>query len=435
MPPVTPLSLLYLAVPAALSGMLNNAFKVIDQYAVQGLGTEAQAAIASTTFVLIIFFAGYAIISSGAITLISRAVGASDTPLQQQFIGNALIGSLLVGVLILSLSYHLAPWTTATLGLTGDAAVMAETYLRWHALFCLPQAIAPTLDAIFIAYGRTKTILLLQITASSLNFLLNPFFIYSCDLGIGGAALATGLSQTVSVFIGFGLLFRMIKPTFTHYRPTTALIRIVKIGLPLSWSTLLFAAVYTAIIKWVITPLGTPLNAALGIGFSVLEGFTWPVFWGFSVAIASIVGRAMGAGQLTFAQSAIHYAFFMLTAAGLIASAIFWFGAEPLAQIFTQDPVVLQHTLLYAHILAFSQLFVAYEALSEGVLSGAGATLTIFLWSAPFNLLRIPLCWLFAIHYGYGAAAIWWVINATTVVKAGGKTYAVWRGKWKTLTV
>jgi hypothetical protein len=41
MPPVTPLSLLYLAVPAALSGMLNNAFKVIDQYAVQGLGTEA----------------------------------------------------------------------------------------------------------------------------------------------------------------------------------------------------------------------------------------------------------------------------------------------------------------------------------------------------------------------------------------------------------
>ncbi|HIG92071.1 MAG TPA: MATE family efflux transporter, partial [Methylococcaceae bacterium] len=108
------------------------------------------------------------------------------------------------------------------------------------------------------------------------------------------------------------------------------------------------------------------------------------------------VGRALGAGQLPFAQSAIRYAFFMLTAAGLIASAIFWFGAEPLAQIFTQDPAVLQHTLLYAHILAFSQLFVAYEALSEGVLSGAGATLTIFLWSAPFNLLRIPLCWLFA---------------------------------------
>jgi len=312
---------------------------------------------------------------------------------------------------------------------------MAETYLRWHALFCLPQAIAPTLDAIFIAYGRTKTILLLQITASSLNFLLNPFFIYWCDFGIGGAALATGVSQTVSISIGLWLLLRMIKPAFTDYRPTTALLRIIKIGLPLSWSTLLFAGVYAAIIKWVITPLGTPINAALGIGFSVLEGFTWPIFWGFSMAIASIVGRALGAKQLSWVQTAIYYAFIMLTVAGLIASAIFWFGAEPLARIFTQDSEVLQHTLLYAHILVFSQLFVAYEALSEGVLSGAGATLTIFLWSAPFNLVRIPLCWLFAIHYGYGAAAIWWIINATTVIKAAGKGYAVWRGQWKTILV
>jgi len=435
MRPVTPLSILYLAVPAALSGMLNNVFKAIDQYAVQDLGSEAQAAIASTTFILIIFFAGYAIISSGAITLISRAVGANNTRLQQQIIGNSLIGSLLIGALILWCSYHLAPWTTETLGLTGDTAVMAETYLRWHALFCLPQAIAPTLDAIFIAYGRTKTILLLQITASSLNFLLNPFFIYWCDFGIGGAALATGVSQTVSISIGLWLLLRMIKPAFTDYRPTTALLRIIKIGLPLSWSTLLFAGVYAAIIKWVITPLGTPINAALGIGFSVLEGFTWPIFWGFSMAIASIVGRALGAKQLSWVQTAIYYAFIMLTVAGLIASAIFWFGAEPLARIFTQDSEALQHTLLYAHILVFSQLFVAYEALSEGVLSGAGATLTIFLWSAPFNLVRIPLCWLFAIHYGYGAAAIWWIINATTVIKAAGKGYAVWRGQWKTILV
>jgi len=52
MRPVTPLSILYLAVPAALSGMLNNVFKAIDQYAVQDLGSEAQAAIASTTFIL-----------------------------------------------------------------------------------------------------------------------------------------------------------------------------------------------------------------------------------------------------------------------------------------------------------------------------------------------------------------------------------------------
>ena len=48
-------SLIYLTFPAALSAMLNNAYRVIDQYAVQWLGVDAQAAIASCTFVLIAF--------------------------------------------------------------------------------------------------------------------------------------------------------------------------------------------------------------------------------------------------------------------------------------------------------------------------------------------------------------------------------------------
>jgi Na+-driven multidrug efflux pump len=65
-------SLIYLTFPAALSAMLNNAYRVIDQYAVQWLGVDAQAAIASCTFVLIAFFAGYSIFASGAIALVSR---------------------------------------------------------------------------------------------------------------------------------------------------------------------------------------------------------------------------------------------------------------------------------------------------------------------------------------------------------------------------
>ena len=77
------------------------------------------------------------------------------------------------------------------------------------------------------------------------------------------------------------------------------------------------------------------------------------------MTIAIIVDRALGAKQLSWAQTTVCYAFIMLTVAGLIASAIFWFGAKPLVRIFSQDPEVLQHTLIYAYILAFSQLFVA----------------------------------------------------------------------------
>jgi putative MATE family efflux protein len=424
-------SLIYLTFPAALSAMLNNAYRVIDQYAVQWLGVDAQAAIASCTFVLIAFFAGYTIFASGAISLVARAVGGGNVKEQKRLIGSALTSALLAGILILTASGLLAPWTVKSLGLQGDLALQAETYLRWHALYCLPQAVMPTLDAIFIAYGRTKTVLVLQITASVLNFLLNPVCIYALGFGIGGSAMATGLSEGFAVILGLILLSKTAGFDRKTFRLNKYALRIIKVGLPMCWGTLVFAGVYWALLRWVISPLGPAVNAALGIGFSVLEGFTWPVFWGFSMGIASIVGRCLGAGEISKAKYAIQIAFRLVTLFGLLAASVFWWGGEALTGLFTQDKAVLQQAVLYAQVLAFSQLFVAYEALAEGILSGAGKTKAIFYWSAPLNILRIPCCWLFAIHYGYGAAAVWWVINCSTILKALGKWATVVSGRWQ----
>lgn len=428
---ISTLSLIYLTFPAALSAMLNNAYRVIDQYAVQWLGVDAQAAIASCTFVLIAFFAGYTIFASGAISLVARAVGSENVQEQKRLIGSALTAAVVAGVIILSASGMLAPWTVKSLGLQGELGQQAETYLRWHALYCLPQAVMPTLDAIFIAYGRTKTVLLLQVIASVLNFLLNPVCIYSLNFGIGGAAMATGISEGIAVMIGFFLLSRTAHFDIKAFRLNEHALRIIKVGLPMCWGTLVFAGVYWALLRWVISPLGPAVNAALGVGFSVLEGFTWPVFWGFSMGIASIVGRCLGAGEVDKALYAIQLAFKLVTFFGLLASAVFWWGAELLSSMFTNDVKVLEQAVLYAHVLAFSQLFVAYEALAEGILSGAGKTKSIFYWSAPLNILRIPCCWLFAIHYGYGAAAVWWVINVSTILKTVGKWSTVISGRWR----
>ncbi len=424
-------SLIYLTFPAALSAMLNNAYRVIDQYAVQWLGLDSQAAIASCTFVLIAFFAVYSIFSSGAIALVARAVGSENLDEQQQLIGNALISALLAGIIVLTFSGFMAPWTVRSLGLRGGVAMQAETYLRWHAVFCLPQAVMPALDAIFIAFGRTKTVLVLQITASLLNFLLNPVCIYWLGFGIGGSAMATGISEAVAVIVGLVLLSRTQAFDHKAFRLNRQALRIFKVGLPMCWGTLVFAGVYWALIKWVISPLGPEVNAALGIGFSVLEGFTWPVFWGFSMGIASIVGRSLGAGQLADAQHAIKLAFRLVTFFGLLAASIFWWGGRTLSGIFTGNAAVLEQAVLYAQVLAFSQVFVAYEALAEGILSGSGKTKSIFYWSGPLNILRIPCCWLFAIYYGYGAEGVWWVINVSTLLKSAGKWASVLSGRWQ----
>ncbi len=424
-------SLIYLTFPAALSAMLNNAYRVIDQHAVQWLGVDAQAAIASCTFVLIGFYAIYSIFSSGVISPLARAIGSNNEEEQKQIVGNALIAALLTGLVILTASGLLAPWTVKALGLHKGLASQAEAYLHWHALYCLPQAVMPTIDAIFIAYGKTKTVLLLQVTASVLNFVLNPIFIYWLGFGIGGAAMATGISQGIALLTGLTLLIKSDYLIWEFFRINRFTSRIIKIGLPMCWGTLVFSGVYWALLRWVISPLGPEVNAALGIGFSVLEGFTWPVFWGFSMGIASIVGRCLGADDIAKAKQAISLALKMMTLCGVLASIIFWLAGRMLSNLFTNDMKVLEQAVLYAQILAFSQLFVAYEALAEGILSGSGKTKTIFYWSAPLNILRVPFAWVFAVNYGYGAVAIWWVINVSTIMKTIGKWGSVASGRWQ----
>ena len=130
------------------------------------------------------------------------------------------------------------------------------------------------------------------------------------------------------------------------------------------------------------------------------------------------------------AKKTVARAFPISTALGIAATLAFYFAGGPLTGLFTDDPTVHAAATEYAMILAASQLFVSWEALSEGVLAGAGDTKTVFWWSAPFNILRIPLAWWFALPLGFGAVGIWWALNLTTIAKALGKGWSTWRGRW-----
>jgi MATE family multidrug resistance protein len=68
-------------------------------------------------------------------------------------------------------------------------------------------------------------------------------------------------------------------------------------------------------------------------------------------------------------------------------------------------------------------------------LAGAGDTRTVFWYSTPWNILRVPLAWLFAFPLGWGAAGVWWAINITTYAKAILKAIATARGKWASLEI
>jgi multidrug resistance protein, MATE family len=432
---LTTAELLRLAVPSAIFAVLTNAFRAVDQYWIQGVSTEAQAAIGASTFVVILFYAAFVLVAAGAGPLVARAAGADDPEGIRQSLGASIGGALLVGGVASATGVLGADGIAWMIGLEGQTAAEFSIYLRVLSWTLLPLVFTPLVDQCFISLGNARMPMVLHGVSLALNVVLTPLLIFDAGWGIAGAALASNLSRLLTTSIGLWLLARRtgLRPTDISVGPH--LRRVLRIGGPAAMGIATYTLVYWAMLKTSISPLGPEVNAALGIGFNALEGFTWPAFTGLSMAVGSLVGRSLGAGRPDQAWAAVKLALPFSTGLGLLATAVFWFAGEPLTGLFTQDPVVHAHATTYTLILAWSQLFVAWEALAEGVLSGAGDTRTVFWASFPLNLTRIPLAWLLAFPLAMAAPGIWWAINTTTVAKALLKGWLVHRGRWATLEI
>ena len=424
--------LLALAIPSILSQLLNNAFRIIDQYCIQWLGAPAQAALGSTSFILIAAFSMFMFIGAGVGPLVGRATGAEDPEGRNVFIGQSLRGTVFVAMAYCLTLVLSAPLMPDIVGLSGTSADMMESYLTWLGYTGFFLAFGPVIDAIYISMGNTKFPMMLQLLATVINACLNYFLIYTMEFGIAGAAISSGISRGVASIIG---LYYIQKDFAPKWSGSSELLRMVRIGTPIAIGILSYALVYWALLKTSISPLGEPVNAALGIGFSALEGISWPIFAGIMLAASSLVSRQLGAKDTAGLNRTLKLSFPAATVLGLIISAVFYWGGETFCSFFTEDPIVLEQAILYAQILAFSQVFVAWETLSEGILEGAGDTKSVLWFGMPFNLLRIPLSYYLAISLGWHAFGIWWTINFTTYIKALLKMWIVSRGKWRSLDI
>lgn len=431
--PVTHREIWRLALPATLGALLDQAFRPLDQFFVQGLGGAAQGALGATTFVLILCYGGFLLVSAGVGPLAARANGAGSREREREVVGTGLVLAAILGLMMVVLGAFAVPTIVSLLGLHGEIALHAEGYLRAIFLTGLFMAMGPTVDAAFYARGNTQFPLLMQVLALGLNAVLNPLLITTAGLGTVGAGLASTLSRSTVVLVGLFVLMRHVglRPRSLGITPVWR--AIMRVGSPVALSTSAYAGVYWGLLYTTISPLGPAVNAALGIGFSALEAVTWPVFWGMSTAVSSIVGRRLGAGQPEEAWRALRYILGPVLCAGVLALLGFRFLGDPVIGWFTEDPEVHAQALVYAMALAWSQPFVAIEALTEGVLGGSGDTRKLFYINVPINLVRIPLGYGLAFGLGLGAWGVWWAINVTSVVKSLTKAFWVWRGDWSRL--
>ena len=104
------------------------------------------------------------------------------------------------------------------LGTTETIMPYALTYARIYVLSCIFNVFNVTMNNIVSSEGAAKTTMCALLLGAVLNIGLDPLFIYTLDMGVEGAAIATAISQMVSTLVYLTYVLRKKSRIFVQHK-------------------------------------------------------------------------------------------------------------------------------------------------------------------------------------------------------------------------
>lgn len=338
-----PRLVLTLAVPTIISMMVTSIYNMADTYFVSQINTSASGAVGIVFSIMAIIQAVGFTIGMGSGSVASRLLG-QGLPGRAAVIASSAVVSALVcgGLLTLAglLSLERFVWILGATETIYPYALQYATYILWGApVMCL----AFTLNNLLRWQGKANRSVIGLGIGGVLNIFLDPIFIFGLDLGISGAAIATLLSQCVSVSILASFFLRGQSEIRVSIRcvstaPKTYL-TIFKSGMP-SLFRQGMASVSAMALNFNAGVYGDAAVAAMAIVTKVFN-FLLSAVIGFGQGMQPVVGYNYGARELGRVRQAVSFSLKFCTAlltVAAVAGAVF---APQIVQFFRNDPAVV----------------------------------------------------------------------------------------------
>ena len=307
---------------AIASTIITTIYSTVDMICIgHYAGPDGAASVACANPLWALMFAFGVLTGVGGAVMMSNRRGAGNDKAANEYFTVAVITCfILAAALVTVYAIFLEP-LLILFGGTGNVLTLSVQYMR-AMLFAVPSF---TLCACFATFARNDGEALIPTVATIIggviNIFLDIFLVFTCDLGVRGAGLATGIGQFVAFLIVLSYFFtKKCKLRFTKVEKITAiLVRIVTVGLS-AFVIEITSGVTTAVHNITITDhLSNAHLAVYGTASTVIIMF-WCLFNGIGTAMQPIVASAYGAGNHERVRKTLRLAF--LTA--LVMSAIFF---------------------------------------------------------------------------------------------------------------
>ena len=391
--------LISFSVPLILSGILQLLFNAVDIIVVGRFsGSQALAAVGSTTALINIFTNLFIGISLGANVLAARFYAAQKDKEMSETVHTAIMLALISGVVMLFVGIFFARGALELMGTPDDVIGQSTLYMRIYfagmPFFMLYNYGA----AILRAVGDTKRPLLFLIVSGVVNACLNLFLVIAFHLGVAGVAIATVTAQGISCALvlrclqrsqaSYQLRFRDLKIRGCYVQ------QIFQVGLP--------AGIQSTVINFSNAFLQSSVNSFGSIamaGYTAannLFGFLYVSTNSITQACMSFTSQNYGVGKWKRMDRVLFDCIILSVAVMLIlGGGMYFFGPEVL-KIYTTNPRVISCGMEVLTYTTLTYFLCGIMDLLPGALRGMGYSSVPMILSI-IGTVGTRIVWIFGI--------------------------------------
>ncbi|MDR0362982.1 MAG: MATE family efflux transporter [Planctomycetota bacterium] len=335
---------LRMAAPTIAMMLISAIYNMADTYYVGGLGTSATAAVGVSFSLMALIQAVGFFFGHGAGNYIARELGAQRYDNAGRMAATGFATTLSVGAALAAAGLANLDHLAELLGSTPTILPHAREYL-FYILVAMPwMASSFTLNNLLRFQGSAVYGMIGMASGAVLNIILDPIFIFVLDMGVGGAGLATMISQMV----GFSLLLRgcarpgniRIRPG--NIRPSLAAYREIAMGGFPSLCRQGLAGTATIVLNHTAAGFGDAAVAAIAIVQRV-GMFAGSALIGFGQGFQPVCGFNYGAGLYARVGRAFFFCVKTSSVALVFIAAVgAVFASEIVALFRRDDPRVIE---------------------------------------------------------------------------------------------
>lgn len=426
--------ILILSGPLMLNNLIQTIYNLTDTYFVSRLG-DLQVNAVGFVWPIIFFMMSIGIgVSIAGTALISQYTGSDNSYDAKKVAGQILSFAFIFSVVLGIIGFFISPFIVRTMGAEGEMFTLSVQFLRIILLGMPTMFVFFAFNSIKQGQGDTYSPMIFGGLSVGLNIILDPIFIFTFDLGVAGAAIATVLARGIFALYAVYTLF--IKTDGIHLNKSdlkidkTLLKEIISIGLPSSigQST---AALGFAVLNVFVKSFGDATLTSFIIGNRINSLILMPAM-GIGNALATIVGQNLGSGDIKRAREAVKVSTLLTTIFLILGGSIVFISSRHIIMLFSDSEEVIKQATFFLRLISASLPLMGVFQIFNGTFQGSGHTImAMSMMTSRLWVFRIPLILLFKNFTNLQEKSVWYamILSNALVCVIGLILYL--SGKWE----